>query len=341
MTAITAETLPPPLVWITKTTRAGDTNARIGIAEHLSDTWSELEMPSEFCTPEQVKARLLRANLIRPDALKWPDVLIGPCFHIPYMQVIKTLSGGKTVVVALRPPVRGLQIKAQQTDIDNTDIIVSYPYHNNDNIPNLLLCETVANRITDKQLRQAESRWAKDFAPFINKGAVIGLLMGGDVGDKRRIFSPAIAKNLGETVNEIVIRMKATLIISVSARTSPESQDALCSQISVPYYLYDPKQTAGGNPYFGILGSVDYLVVTADSISMCSEAASSGKPVYIFHDPDIVEATHNQVVSFLINKGHARLLNKTTDLENFSYTPSNSAQLVADNVQRILNSRKN
>ncbi|WP_287603151.1 ELM1/GtrOC1 family putative glycosyltransferase [Thiothrix sp.] len=341
MTAITAQNLPPPLVWITKTTRAGDTNGRIGIAEHLSDTWSELEMPSEFCTPEQVKARLLQANLITLDTLKWPDVLIGPCFHIPYMQVIKTLSGGKTVVVALRPPVRGLQIKAQQTDIDNTDIIVSYSYHNNDNIPNLLLCETVANRITDKKLREARLRWAKDFAPFINKGAVIGLLMGGDIGDKRRIFSPAIAKNLGETVNEIATRMKATLIISVSARTSPESQDALCSQISVPYYLYDPKQMAGDNPYFGILGNVDYLVVTADSISMCSEAASSGKPIYIFHDPDIVEATHNQVVSFLINKGHARLLNKTTDLEKFSYTPSNSAQLIADNVQRILNSRKN
>ncbi len=72
------------LTWITKTTREGDTNARIGIAEHLGGSFFELEIPTEFCTPDQAMDRLLQSNLITMANMRWPDVLIGPCFHIPY-----------------------------------------------------------------------------------------------------------------------------------------------------------------------------------------------------------------------------------------------------------------
>ncbi len=37
----------------------------------------------------------------------------------------------------------------------------------------------------------------------------------------------------------------------------------------------------GPNPYFGILALADYLVVSGDSASMVSEAASTGKPLYV------------------------------------------------------------
>jgi len=37
----------------------------------------------------------------------------------------------------------------------------------------------------------------------------------------------------------------------------------------------------GANPYYGYLAHADALFVTADSVSMVSEAAATGKPVHI------------------------------------------------------------
>ena len=38
---------------------------------------------------------------------------------------------------------------------------------------------------------------------------------------------------------------------------------------------------AGDNPYFAYLGAADHIVVTGDSVTMISEACSTGKPVYV------------------------------------------------------------
>ena len=329
------------LVWITKTTRDGDTNTRIGIAEHIGGLIRVLEMPSEFCTQKQIRARLVAANLITNKGVRWPDVLIGPCFHIPYMQEIKRMSGGKTIIVALRPPVRGLPIKATREEVNRTDIIVSYPYHNNDNLPNLVLCESISNRITEEHLSEARLIWERDFLSFFEHGVVIGLLVGGDIGDKRRIFSKSIAADLGTTVNRIAEGMNGSVLVSMSARTSDESKNIICSKITVPSYVYDPKSTLGNNPFLGILGSADYIVVTADSISMCCEAASSGKPVYIYYDESIVESSHAEIVNNLVKRGYARFLNGLESVEKFSYTPTNSARDVAKKVHEILLKRQN
>lgn len=330
-----------PLIWITKTTTFGDTSTRIGIAEHLGGNFAELEIPEAYCPLDKIKSRLVNAKLIDSENIQWPEVIIGPCFHIPYMQDIKRLSNNKSVVVALRPPVRGLEIKAAKYDIEKTDIIVSYPYHNNEHIPNIMLCESLANRVSSEHLKEGKAKWAGTFKHFFEKGPVIGLLMGGDIGNARRIFSAEMAMKLGESVNKIAQKMGASLLISVSARTSLECKRALCSKINVPYYMYDPKCTGGDNPYFGILGSVDYVVVTADSISMCNEAASSGAPVYIYYDENIVEGTHTQVVEYLVNIGAARLLNNVTTLDKFLYTPENSAKKISEKVFELLLEKSN
>jgi len=329
-----------PLVWITATSRYGDTNSRIGIAEHIGGAYRVLEMPNEFCTQEQIKNRLVTANLITNNDARWPDVLIGPCFHIPYMQEIKSMSGGKTIIVALRPPVRGLPIKASKQEIDRTDIIVSYPYHNNDNLPNLFLCKTIANRITSEHLDDAKLLWENKFLRFFERGPVIGLLVGGDIGDKRRMFSQDIAADLGDRVNRIADKMKGSVLVSMSARTSLECNNIICSKITAPSYVYDPKNAQGNNPYFGILSSADYILVTADSISMCCEAASSGKPVYIYYDESIVESTHAEIVKYLIESGSARLLNGLEELEKFTYARKNSAKDIAKKVHDVFLKRK-
>jgi mitochondrial fission protein ELM1 len=37
----------------------------------------------------------------------------------------------------------------------------------------------------------------------------------------------------------------------------------------------------GLNPYFAMLGAADHIFVTADSVNMATEAASTGKPIHV------------------------------------------------------------
>jgi hypothetical protein len=74
---------------------------------------------------------------------------------------------------------------------------------------------------------------------------------------------------------------KGSLLISTSARTSASAVQALQRHISVPHYVYNWRPDDADNPYFGILGLSDELIVTADSVSMLGEACATGKPVYM------------------------------------------------------------
>ena len=57
---------------------------------------------------------------------------------------------------------------------------------------------------------------------------------------------------------------------------------ALSHDLEAPHYLHHWRAGDNDNPYFGILGLADKFIVTADSISMLSEACATGKPVYMF-----------------------------------------------------------
>ena len=47
---------------------------------------------------------------------------------------------------------------------------------------------------------------------------------------------------------------------------------------------------AGKNPYFAMLGWADAILVTADSVSMLSDACTTGKPVYLIPRMAVIHA---------------------------------------------------
>ena len=70
----------------------------------------------------------------------------------------------------------------------------------------------------------------------------------------------------------------------------------------MPAYIWDGKSE---NPYFGLLSLGEVIIVTSDSMSMMSEACSTGKPVYIYEMPS-GSGRQKQFVESLIQKGCAR-----------------------------------
>ena len=53
-------------------------------------------------------------------------------------------------------------------------------------------------------------------------------------------------------------------------------------RIQAPAHIYQWQQDDLDNPYYGYLALADEFIVTADSISMLSEACATGKPVHMF-----------------------------------------------------------
>ena len=92
----------------------------------------------------------------------------------------------------------------------------------------------------------------------------------------------------------------------------------------------------GANPYFGYLALADAIVVTGDSVSMVSEAASTGKPVYVFDLPGgsaKFRAFHDGLRSDGITRPFAG------KLERWTYRSLDDTAVVAAEVRRRLELR--
>jgi hypothetical protein len=92
---------------------------------------------------------------------------------------------------------------------------------------------------------------------------------------------------------DLAERAGGTLFAIGSRRTGAAAGAAIAETLHEPH-RFTPYPSPGENPYLGHIALADILVVTGESESMLAEAASTGKPVYIYPLPQrqsgIVEA---------------------------------------------------
>jgi uncharacterized protein len=124
--------------------------------------------------------------------------------------------------------------------------------------------------------------------------------------------------------------------VTPSRRTAPEAIAALSRTISdVPNYVWNKE---GENPYFALLGFADAIVVTQDSVNMVTEAAGTGKPVYVLRLRG--RSRRNARFHALMQAAGAT---RPFDgrLESWSYAPINDTDVVANVIRRALGIQRN
>ncbi len=87
----------------------------------------------------------------------------------------------------------------------------------------------------------------------------------------------------------------------------------------------------GNNPYPGLLGHADAVLVTEDSVNMASEAATAGLPVHVFP----VSGVARKIARFhasLAERGASRRFTGT--IGQWSYPPLAEADRIADDLLR-------
>ncbi len=184
------------------------------------------------------------------------------------------------------------------------------------------------HRVTDAVLAEAKEKWSDRFAPL--PGPRIALIVGGDT--KRRTFTPGMAGELGKTASAMAIAAGGSLLVSTSRRTRDEAAAALFNEIGETPNSVFSWGNEGENPYFGYLACAEAVIVTGDSVSMCSEACAQENPVYIYAPRKLVAHKHAKLHKELYERGFARRLEGV--LENWTHPPLNAAGAIAAEIRK-------
>lgn len=200
----------------------------------------------------------------------WPDLVVtAGRRNEPIARWIRKQSGGAARLVHLGRPWAALS---------GWDLVVTTPQYRLPKHPNVLHNETPLHRVTPKRLAAEAARWLPRIGPLPRPH--IAVLAGGPTGPYP--FDASSGTRLAREVSARAADRGGSLLITTSARTPPETTEALFAAVSVPAYRYRWTSDPESNPYYGFLGLADEIVVTADSMSMMTEACATGKPVFLY-----------------------------------------------------------
>jgi mitochondrial fission protein ELM1 len=189
--------------------------------------------------------------------------------------VFSVAGKGGAVGAAMRRRGRPVvQIQNPRIRADRFDLVIAN-YHDEIDGPNVLLSRTALHGLTEVKLAEARLLWRDRLN--VSGRPLLAVLVGGANGRFR--FGREEAEDFAKRLMRVARKADANLFITTSRRTAPEATAVLREAVeSVGGILW-----SGGddNPYRGLIACADWLVVTADSVSMVSEAVASTAPVYV------------------------------------------------------------
>lgn len=307
-----------PVTWIITEDLAGTRNQCLGVAEALGvipivktitlkEPWKTLSPYLGF----EGSYMFSGDGLLPP----WPDLLIASGRKtIAASRFIKNKSGGKTFTVQIQDP------RVSNKNFD----LVAVPFHDPTRGENVLVTHAAPNRITDQKLNAARIEFENLLSHLSSPR--VAVMIGGN--SKSHRMTPTITNNLCSQILNLA-EQGVGVMITASRRTSPANERILKEKLSHKnIYYWDG---TGTNPYFGFLAWADALFVTSDSTSMISEAATTGKPVYVI-PLESSSKRHDKMLKHFQDLGITRPFKGV--LEDWHYQPLRDAQYVAEEIRR-------
>lgn len=307
-----------PSVWILTDGKAGDEQPLAGIAEAMG------------ITPDlrRVRPRKPFAWLMPWGPIDWRDRPSQPGSPLapPYPDIC--LATGRRAVAYLRhlkrvsPATCTVLFKDPRTSRHGADLVVVQA-HDKLRGPRVKVVTTAPNRLPPSRLDAIRAAPPADLAALPQPR--LAVLVGGN--SRHHQFTP---QDIARFVAGLDQRIAdgAALMITASRRTPPALATALRSLAdqNVRVVFWDGQ---GINPLAAYMALADELIVTADSTNMIGEAASTGRPIQIFHP----SGGHPKITTFI------SLLSQEAHVGRFpdapatgTYPPINSTAEVADAV---------
>ncbi|VVB13416.1 unnamed protein product [Arabis nemorensis] len=198
---------------------------------------------------------------------------------------------------------------------------------------NVFLTTGALHNVDSSTLRTATLEWKDDFAS-LSKPLVV-LNIGGPT--RNCLYGVDLAMQLCGMLQRVLWSC-GSLRISFSRRTPKKVAEIITRELSSnsKVYIWDGKDP---NPHLGHLALADAFIITADSVSMLSEACSTGKPVYVV-GAERCTWKFSDFQKTLHERGAVRPLTGMENMfEKWSYTPLNDNAEAAKRVIQDLAER--
>jgi KDO2-lipid IV(A) lauroyltransferase len=241
-----------------------------------------------------------------------PDIIISCGSSTQAINRILALENQAKSVVIMKPVLQSCRA---------FDLVIAPRHDDPPVLKNVVVTRGALNLVDEPYLKTQGDLLERHTGPLGRNTPVIGVLLGGD--SKNFKLEPALVQKVIGAVLDAGRRLNAELLVTTSRRTPAAAQnivkEALTGEPRVRFLVLANEKNfdfAVG----GILAKSDILVISPESISMVSEAASSGKHVIVFDAPGV-------------GSKHLRLL---ADLEACGFIVRTSPQRLPGAIDDIL-----
>lgn len=259
---------PPHSSWVISDGAAGNERQALALAAALDVSARVMTLPLRAPWAWFAPRRIPGGRLALSDRDRtgfeppWPDVAIG-CGRSAALltRMLRELSNGDCYCVQILDP---------RIDPRHWDAVIA-PRHDRLEGANVLHTLGSLNPIDDAWLASGREAFP-DFEAMPRPR--VALLIG---GPRRSIeFDDRLSQRLIECVHAVA--QGGSVLATASRRTPPEFAARLRAALAgFPGTFWNGE---GTNPYPGLLGWADRIVVTPDSVNMLSEACAAGVPVH-------------------------------------------------------------
>jgi len=186
--------------------------------------------------------------------------------------------GRKSVIPSIilkkkNPNIFTINIQNPKENLKNFDIVIA-PEHDNLNGENIMNSKGAIHYITDLEINNAKSYLESK----IKNKKVVSLILGGP--NKYYNFDKSQLVKIFNEVRFSFINQGYQIIVIPSLRTPKPIIDLAIKEFKEDGYVLS---TVDKQAYLSALAIGTSIIVTCDSTSMISEAATSGKPIFVAH----------------------------------------------------------
>jgi len=186
--------------------------------------------------------------------------------------------GRKSVVPSVilkkkNPKIFTIHIQDPKVSLSNFDVIVA-PEHDGLNGNNVYSSKGAIHYITKSEIDKTKSYLMKN----INNEKVVSLILGGP--NKYYKFDNDQLINIFNMIKSNFVSKGYSVIVIPSMRTPKDSIELAIREMGTCGHVV---KGIDKQAYLSAYALANYVVVTCDSTSMISEAATSGKPIFVAH----------------------------------------------------------
>jgi hypothetical protein len=269
-----------PTVWVLEDHKAGHTTQSVGLADAVGFPYEVKKL--RFNVLNHLSNRMRGASTVgmskgRSAALAppWPDLVISTGRRTaPVARWIGQQSRGRTRLVQLGR--RGGET------VEAFDLVVACAHFRLPLHPRRMEIIAPLNAVNPERLAVAAERWRGLFEGAARPHVV---LVAGGTSARHRLDAET-ARRMGAQVRAFAESVGGSVFAITSPRTGAEATAALRIGLGESGHLHEWRRGESDNPYLGYLARADAVVVTGESESMLAEAATAGRPMFIYPLPE-------------------------------------------------------